>query len=133
LPVDIGLQSTVRPGRPREQIINEAHVVADEYVILDNDAFANERVARNLAAGADDGILLNLNKTTDARLVPHCTAVKVSEAEHLDRPPQADIGSDAVKRFHAVLVVFRRPLFASPCCDMRNRPSLYQRDLLSQA
>src|SRR5258705_6866577 len=71
--------------------------MANEYVVLDSDAFANERVARNLAAGADGGILLNLNETTDARLIPHCTAVKVSEAEYLDRPSQADIGSDAVK------------------------------------
>src|SRR5882724_5939434 len=73
--------------------------MANEYVVLDSDAFANERVARNFAAGADGGILLNLNKTTDARLIPHCTAVKVSEAEHLDGPPQGNIGSDAVKRF----------------------------------
>src|SRR6266403_782105 len=88
--------------------------MANEYVVLDSDAFANERVARNLAAGADGGILLNLNETTDARLIPHCTAVKVGEAEHLDRPSQADIGSDAVKRLHAVVVVFRRPFLLLP-------------------
>ena len=83
--------------------------MADKYVVLDSDAFTNERVARNLAAGADGGILLNLNKTTDARLIAHRTAVKVSEAEYLDRASQGNIGSDTVKRFHAVLVVFRRP------------------------
>jgi len=83
--------------------------MADEYIVLDSDAFANERVARNLAAGADDCILLNLNKTTDARLIAHRTAVKVSEAEYLDGAPQADIGSDAVKRFHAVLEVLPGP------------------------
>ena len=54
-------------------------------------------------------VLLNLNKTTDARLIPHCTAVKVSEAEYLHGASQGNIRSDAVKRFHAVLVVFRRP------------------------
>jgi hypothetical protein len=88
--------------------------MANENVVLDSDAFANERVTRNLAAGADGGILLDLNKTTDARLIPHCTAVKVGEAEYLDSPSQADIGSDAVKCFHAVLVVFRRPFLLLP-------------------
>src|SRR5215831_3310735 len=81
--------------------------MTNEYIVLDGDAFANKRVTRNLAAGTDDRILLNLNKTTDARLIPYRTAVKVSEPEYLDGPPQSDIGSDAVKRFHAVLVVFR--------------------------
>jgi hypothetical protein len=88
--------------------------MANEYVVLDGDPFANERVARNLAAGADGGIPLNLNKTTDARLISHSTAVKVSEAEYLDRAAQGNIGSDAVKRFHAVLVVFRRPFLLLP-------------------
>jgi len=58
--------------------------------------------------GADDGILLNLNKTTNARLIPHCTAVKVSEAEYLYGTSQGNIGSDAVTRFHAVLMMCRR-------------------------
>ena len=78
-------------------------------IVLYGHAFTNERVARNLAAGADGGILLNLNKTTDARLIAHRTAVKVSEAEYLDGASQGNIWSDTVKRFHAVLVVFRRP------------------------
>src|SRR5206468_9099559 len=48
---------------------------------------------RNFAAGTYGGILLNLNKTTDARLIPHCTAVKVSEAEYLDGPSQETSGA----------------------------------------
>ena len=79
--------------------------MTNKYVVFDGDAFADERVARNLAAGADDGILLNLNKTTKARLIPHCTAVKVSEAEYLYGTSQTNIGSDAVKRFHAALMM----------------------------
>jgi len=51
---------------------------------------------------------LNLNKTTNVRLIPHCTAVKVSEAEYLFGTSQGNIGSDAVKRFHAVLMMCRR-------------------------
>ena len=82
--------------------------MANKYVVLDSDAFANERVARNLTAGTDAGILLNLNETTDTRLIPHCTAVKVSEAEYLYGTSQGNIGSDAVKRFHAVLMMYRR-------------------------
>src|SRR5262245_22097266 len=107
--------------------------MTNEYVVLDSDAFTNERVARNFAAGADGGILLNFNKTTDARLIPNRTAVKVSKAEYLHRTSQGNIGSDAVKRFHAVLVVFRRPFFASRYCDMTSRASFYQLSLLSQA
>src|SRR5689334_24062672 len=80
-------------------------MMTNKYVVFDRDAFADERVARNLAAGADDGILLNFNKATDARLIPHRTAVKVSEAEYFYGTAQADISSDAVKRFRTVLVV----------------------------
>ena len=83
-------------------------MMTNEHVVLDSDSFANERVARNLTAGTDDGILLNLNKTTNPRLIPHCPAVKVSEAEYLYGTSQGNIGSDAVKRFHAVLMMCRR-------------------------
>ncbi len=83
--------------------------MTNKYVVLDSDAFANKRVARNFAARADGGILLNLNKATDARLIPYRTAVKVSETEYLDGPSQGNIGSNAVKPFHAVLMMFRRP------------------------
>src|SRR6266576_174912 len=107
--------------------------MTNKYVVLDSDAFANERVARNLAAGTDDCILLNLNKTTNARLIPHCTAVKVSETEYLDGTSQGNIESDAVKHFHAVLMMCRRRFLPSRCCDMTSRASLYQLGLLSQA
>ena len=84
--------------------------MANEYVVFDSDAFTNERVASKFcSARACGGVLLNLNKTTDARLIPDHTAVKINEAEYLDGASQESIGSDAVKRFHAVLVVFRRP------------------------
>jgi hypothetical protein len=39
--------------------------MANEYVVLDGNAFANKRVTRNLAACTDIGIALDLNKTTD--------------------------------------------------------------------
>src|SRR5215208_8293315 len=103
-----------------------------EHVVLDSDAFANERVTRNLTAGTDDSILLNLNKTTNARLIPDCTTVKISETEYLYGTPQGNIGSDAVKRFHAVHDV-PASVFASCCCDMTSRASLYELGLLSQA
>ena len=82
--------------------------MTNKYVILDSDTFANKRMARNLTAGTDDGILLNLNKTTNPRLIAHCAAVKVSEAEYLYGTSQGNIGSDSVKCFHAVLMMRRR-------------------------
>src|SRR5262245_48542497 len=86
--------------------------MTNKYVVLDRDAFANEGVARNLTASTDDRILLNLNKTSDARLIPHCAAVKVRESEYLYGAPQDNIGSDAVERFHAVLMMCRRRFFS---------------------
>src|SRR3954466_2876514 len=88
--------------------------MTNKYVVFYGNAFADEGVARDLTAGADDGILLDLNKTTDARLISYCTAVKVSEAEYLYGTSQGNIGSDAIKRFHAVLMMCRCPLLASP-------------------
>src|SRR6266516_4386131 len=106
--------------------------MSNEYVVLDSDAFANERVARNLAAGADGGILLNLNETTDTRLIPHCTAVKVSEAEHLtDRPRQ----TSGAMRLNVSIPSLRCSGVRSCVSVLRHHESssLYQCGLLSQA
>src|SRR3954453_8557160 len=106
--------------------------MTNKYVVFYGNAFADEGVARDLTAGADDGILLNLNKTTDARLISYCTAVKVSEAEYLYGTSEGNIGSDAVKRFHAVLMMCRCRFLLPRCCDMTSRVSFYQCGLLSQ-
>ena len=42
LPVGVRLQGSVRQARAREQIVDEADVMANEYVVFDGDAFANE-------------------------------------------------------------------------------------------
>jgi hypothetical protein len=87
--------------------------MTNKYVVLNGDAFTKERVARNPTASTDDGVLLNLNRTTDARLIPHCAAVEVREPEYLYGAPQGNIGSDTVERFHAVLIVPASVLLAA--------------------
>jgi hypothetical protein len=43
--------------------------MADKYVIFDVHTLADERMAGNLAASANPGILLNLNERPDLRFV----------------------------------------------------------------
>ena len=78
-------------------------MMTNKHLVLDRNALANERVARNFAARAHSGILLNFNKATDARFIPNRTAVKINEAEYLYGTSQDNVGSDAVKRFHIIL------------------------------
>src|SRR5688572_18089481 len=55
-PVGGGLQLARGGGGARVRVVDEHHTVADEHLILDGHAFANEGVARDLAAAADAGV-----------------------------------------------------------------------------
>ena len=59
------------------------------------DAFTDEGVAGNLAALADGGVFLNLDKGADFRFVANLTAIKVDELGKLDILPQLHVGCDA--------------------------------------
>jgi len=65
-------------------VIDEDHVMADEAFVLDRDPFANERMARDLAAPTDPRILLDLDERSNHRLVADLAPVQVDEAVNLD-------------------------------------------------
>src|SRR5207244_10258563 len=62
LPVRFALHRAVASRRARIAIVDEHDAVPDEHCVLDHHAFADEAVRRNLAARADDGVLLDLNE-----------------------------------------------------------------------
>ena len=79
LPVGFGLQLPVGGRGPRIAVVDEHHAVADEDVVLNRDAFADERMARDLAALADAGVLLDLDEGADLRFVADLATVQVDE------------------------------------------------------
>jgi hypothetical protein len=68
VPVRLGLQRSAR-GRARMAVVDEHHAVADEHLVFDRDPLADEGVRRNLAAGSNGRVLLNLDKCADLRIV----------------------------------------------------------------
>jgi hypothetical protein len=87
-PVRFALQRAPGGHRGRIDIVDEHHAVAHENFVLDHDASADERMARNLAARANPRPLLNFDESADARLVADGAAVKIDEVglENLHRP-----------------------------------------------
>src|SRR6266702_2669392 len=70
--------------RLRSDIPQQLRSVAHKYVVFDMDTLANKRMARNLAATANPGVLLNLNERTDFGFVPYFATVQVDELGELD-------------------------------------------------
>ena len=54
--------------------------MADEDLILQSDAFTNERMTRNLASVADFDPLLNLHEGPNLHIVSDFTTIEVGEA-----------------------------------------------------
>jgi hypothetical protein len=76
--------------------------VADEDLVLDLDALADERVALNLAAPPDHGSFLDLDERSDLRLVADFTAVEIDELGELHIFSQLHVRCDTEIFFHAV-------------------------------
>jgi hypothetical protein len=53
--------------------------MADEYLILDHDALADERVRRDLASGTNLRPFLDLDESPDLGLVTNLAAIEVDE------------------------------------------------------
>src|ERR1700720_1884167 len=79
LPILFGLQPTLGRSCTRVRIINESYAVADEHVVFDRDALANEAMAGDLAVLSDSRVLLNLNKSPDFRVVTDFATIKIDE------------------------------------------------------
>src|SRR5581483_3054537 len=78
--VGLGLQIPGLGGRARIRIVDERDAVADEHVVANRHAFANECVARNLAALAHGRVLLDFHERADLGLVSDLTTVEVDES-----------------------------------------------------
>ena len=69
--------------------------MADEHVILDGHAFADEGVAGDLAPPANAGILLNLDEGADLGFVADLAAIEIDELRKLDVFPELHVGRNA--------------------------------------
>src|SRR2546425_115983 len=104
-PVLLGLQRTVRSCGARVGVVDECDAVADEDVVLDGHAFANERVAGDLAVLADVRVLLNFDKGTDLGVVAYFAAIEVDEPRQLDAFAQLHIGRNAEILAHSSIAL----------------------------
>jgi hypothetical protein len=84
LPVLLALQGADPVRGPRVLVVDERYPVSDEHIVLDGHAFADERVALDLAVPADAGVLLHFHECPDLRIVADRTAVKVDELGQTD-------------------------------------------------
>src|SRR5262249_23110152 len=71
--------------------------MSDEYMILNLDALANERVARDLHPPAHLRALLNLHEGADFRLVADLAPVEVHEIEDPDVLSELDVRRDRLE------------------------------------
>src|ERR1700730_16483326 len=74
-PVRFRLQLSTRCGRAWIRIIYKSDAMSDENVIFELNAFADERVTRNLAPPPYACILLDLHECADLCLIAYLTAV----------------------------------------------------------
>ena len=112
-------------GRARIGIVHECHAMTNEDVVLNRDAFADERMARDLAAPPDTRILLNLDEGADLGFVADLAAVKIDELRKFDGLAELYIRPDRAE----FVLAHRRtssPLFwidASAASSMRTTRS----------
>jgi hypothetical protein len=74
--------------------------MSNQHVVLNDDAFADKGVARDLAASANTGIFLDLDECADLRLVPDLAPVQIDELREPDVLPQFHVVRDAVVGVH---------------------------------
>src|SRR5712691_7097947 len=99
-PVELRLELARRGRRARIGVVDERDAVPDEDLILDGDAFADERVARNLAATAHLRVLLDLDERADFGFVANLAAVQVDELPKRDVVPQLDVRRNGLLLVH---------------------------------
>src|SRR5207247_8574613 len=100
LPVLPGLELSPRSRRPRIRVVDEGDSVADEDVVFDRHAFADEGVARNLASPPDLRILVALDDRPDIRFVADITAVPVDALREFDALRQSHVDRSATVCVH---------------------------------
>jgi hypothetical protein len=79
LPVGFRLQFARLRGSAGISVVNEANVVTDETLVLDDDSFANKGVRADFASRSDNGVLLNLDERCNPRFVANGTSIQVHQ------------------------------------------------------
>src|SRR3984893_2825961 len=80
-PIVFGLQLAVAVGCARITIVDKSDAVPDKDVVFQGYAFTNKSVTRNLAARADSGVFLDLDKRSNLGLVANLAAIEVDETK----------------------------------------------------
>jgi hypothetical protein len=75
--------------------------VADEDVVFNDNALADERMARYFAPPADDRILLDFDEGSNPGIVTDLTTVQVDESREPDIRAQLYVVGDAVPGIHS--------------------------------
>lgn len=91
MPIAFGLQAAVAVGGAGIAVIDERNVVADEHLVLDGHALANEGVAGNFDRAAEPGILLNLDERADFGIIADLAAIEIYESEDSNVLAELDI------------------------------------------
>ena len=73
--------SAVSGARSGTPVVYETDAVADENVVADRHALANEAMRRDLAAAPDNGAALNFDEGADLGVVADATVVEIHEIE----------------------------------------------------
>src|ERR1035437_4795209 len=79
-PVALGLERPLSARGTGIRVVDEHHAMTDENAVFDGHAFANERVAGDLAALSYFRVLLNLDKRADFRIIADFTTVQINES-----------------------------------------------------
>jgi hypothetical protein len=74
--------------------------VPDEYIVLDDNAFADKTVAGDLTTFAHRHIFLDFHERTDLRLIPDLAPVQIYELREPDIGSQFYIVRNAVVGIH---------------------------------
>ena len=96
-PVALGSKPSLGGGT-RGFVIDEDHAVADEDLVFDFDARADEGMALDLAVGADACALLNLHERPYAGVVTDLAAVKIRERVDDDVLPERHSFDEPIRR-----------------------------------
>src|SRR6059058_1933902 len=86
-PIVFSLQLSVAVGCARMAIVDERDTVTDKDVVFQGNAFTDECVTRNLAARADSGVFLDLDKRSNLGLVANLTTIEVDETKNAHVAP----------------------------------------------
>src|SRR4029077_8568235 len=103
-PILLRLQLALGGRGARIGIVDEGDTVADECVVLNRHAFADECMTRNLAVLSHSGVLLNFDERANLRVFTDFAAVQIDELRKLYALTELYIGSDASVLAHSWMI-----------------------------